>query len=151
MRRLPTPANGTAAHWSAPWAPRRGFVHFDRHPRVGPAAGYDGSTGRRGSRAMIAQYSDHAANERTFLAWIRTAIAVIALGFIIEKFNLFMLTLANAALGEAQRSQSARLLGRIGRYDGLVLICGGLALVLLATVRFVRTARLLDDAQVHSA
>jgi putative membrane protein len=100
---------------------------------------------------MIAQYRDHAANERTFLAWIRTAIAVIALGFFIEKFNLFMLTLANAALGEAQRSETARLLGRIGRYDGLVLICGGLALVLLATIRFVRTARLLDDAQVHSA
>ena len=100
---------------------------------------------------MIAQYSDHAANERTFLAWIRTAIAVIALGFFIEKFNLFMLTLANAALGETQRSETARLLGRIGRYDGLVLICGGLALVLLATIRFVRTARLLDDAEFHSA
>lgn len=100
---------------------------------------------------MIAQYSDHAANERTFLAWIRTAIAVIALGFFIEKFNLFMVTLANAALGEAHRTQTARLLGRIGRYDGLVLICGGLALVLLATIRFVRTARLLDDGQVHSA
>lgn len=100
---------------------------------------------------MIAHYSDHAANERTFLAWIRTAIAVIALGFFIEKFNLFILTLANAALGEAHRSESARLLVRIGRYDGLVLICGGLALVLLATIRFVRTARLLDEAQVHSA
>jgi len=100
---------------------------------------------------MIAQYNEHAANERTFLAWIRTAIAVIALGFFIEKFNLFMLMLANAALGEPHRSQSVRLLGRIGRYDGLVLICGGLALVLLATIRFVRTARLLDDAQIHSA
>ena len=38
---------------------------------------------------MIPGYSDHAANERTFLAWVRTGIAVIAFGFVIEKFNLF--------------------------------------------------------------
>ena len=37
---------------------------------------------------MIGNYSDHAANERTFLAWVRTGIAVIAVGFVIEKFNL---------------------------------------------------------------
>jgi putative membrane protein len=37
---------------------------------------------------MIRGFSDHAANERTFLAWVRTAIAVIAFGFVIEKFNL---------------------------------------------------------------
>jgi Domain of unknown function (DUF202) len=40
---------------------------------------------------MIRGYSDHAANERTFLAWVRTGIAVIAFGFVIEKFNLFVL------------------------------------------------------------
>jgi uncharacterized membrane protein YidH (DUF202 family) len=34
---------------------------------------------------MIEGYRDHAANERTFLAWVRTGIAVIALGFVIEK------------------------------------------------------------------
>jgi uncharacterized membrane protein YidH (DUF202 family) len=45
---------------------------------------------------MIRGFSDHAANERTFLAWVRTAIAVIAFGFVIEKFNLFVLTVANA-------------------------------------------------------
>ncbi len=102
---------------------------------------------------MIGGYSDHAANERTFLAWVRTGIAVIAFGFVIEKFNLFLLTLAAAGLGsEVHRSELlARLTGRIGRYDGLLLIFGGAALVILATVRFVRTTRLLDDAQVHSA
>jgi uncharacterized membrane protein YidH (DUF202 family) len=36
---------------------------------------------------MIRGYSDHAANERTFLAWVRTGIAVIAFGFVIEKFT----------------------------------------------------------------
>ncbi|HEV3286504.1 MAG TPA: DUF202 domain-containing protein, partial [Steroidobacteraceae bacterium] len=46
---------------------------------------------------MIGGFSDHAANERTFLAWVRTGIAVIAFGFVIEKFNLFMLTIASVA------------------------------------------------------
>jgi putative membrane protein len=39
---------------------------------------------------MIKRYSDHAANERTFLAWVTTAIAVMAFGFLIERFDLFL-------------------------------------------------------------
>jgi putative membrane protein len=101
---------------------------------------------------MIAGYSDHAANERTFLAWVRTGIAVIAFGFVIEKFNLFLLTMATAGLtSEVHRSQLAAASGRIGRYDGLVLILGGVGLVILATMRFVRITRLLDDSHMHSA
>lgn len=38
---------------------------------------------------MITKYSDLASNERTYLSWIRTAIAVMAFGFLIEKFELF--------------------------------------------------------------
>ncbi len=34
--------------------------------------------------------SDHLANERTFLAWIRTGIALIGFGFVIAKFALFL-------------------------------------------------------------
>jgi hypothetical protein len=52
---------------------------------------------------MIRGYSDHAANERTFLAWVRTGIAVIAFGFVIEKFNLFVLTIASSASAFAAR------------------------------------------------
>ncbi|MBV8496740.1 MAG: DUF202 domain-containing protein [Gammaproteobacteria bacterium] len=101
---------------------------------------------------MIAGYADHSANERTFLAWIRTGIAIIAFGFLIEKFNLFMLTLASAALGnQAHHLPVAALLGRIGHYDGLVMMVGGVGLVALATARFVRTTRMLDDAKPHSA
>ena len=37
---------------------------------------------------MLKRYSDHAANERTFLAWVRTSIAVMAFGFVIERFDL---------------------------------------------------------------
>ncbi|MFW6370777.1 MAG: YidH family protein [Bacteroidota bacterium] len=33
---------------------------------------------------------EHLANERTFLAWVRTAVALIGLGFVIVKFALFI-------------------------------------------------------------
>jgi Domain of unknown function (DUF202) len=32
----------------------------------------------------------HMANERTFLAWIRTSIGIMAFGFVVEKFALFI-------------------------------------------------------------
>ena len=39
---------------------------------------------------MIAKYTDHAANERTFLAWIRTGLAVVAFGFFLVKLNVLV-------------------------------------------------------------
>ncbi len=38
---------------------------------------------------------NHMANERTFLAWIRTSIGIMALGFVLERFALFIKQLAN--------------------------------------------------------
>jgi putative membrane protein len=101
---------------------------------------------------MIRGYSDHAANERTFLAWVRTGIAVIAFGFVIEKFNLFVLTMASASsLDAGHRLQLERVSGPFGRYDGLALLIVGLALIVTAAVRFVRTGRRLDDQEIHPA
>ncbi|HSU69089.1 MAG TPA: DUF202 domain-containing protein, partial [Tepidisphaeraceae bacterium] len=34
--------------------------------------------------------SDHLANERTFLAWTRTSIAVLGLGFVVAKFSVWL-------------------------------------------------------------
>jgi putative membrane protein len=83
---------------------------------------------------------DHAANERTFLAWVRTGIALMAFGFVIVKFNLFLLTVATATSLDAGRQlQVERLSGPLGRYDGLAFIFVGIALVVVAAVRFVRT------------
>jgi putative membrane protein len=99
---------------------------------------------------MIQSFSDHAANERTYLAWVRTGIAVIALGFVIEKFNLFVLTLARTAgLGHSLRIE--RLAGSMGRYEGLAFIAGGITLIVLATARFARTTALIDDPRTHPA
>jgi putative membrane protein len=36
------------------------------------------------------KYTDHLANERTFLAWIRTSIALMGFGFVIVKFAVFV-------------------------------------------------------------
>lgn len=100
---------------------------------------------------MIEGYSDHAANERTFLAWVRTGVAVIAFGFVIEKFDLFLLTILDAAsLDPTRRARLERLAGPSTRYEGLALILVGVALLVVAAVRFVRTERLLADPRVHS-
>jgi putative membrane protein len=100
---------------------------------------------------VIHGYSDHAANERTFLAWVRTGVAVIAFGFVIEKFNLFVLTMAAAnSTGSAGRELLDKLSGPLGRYDGLALIIVGVVLIIAAAVRFVRIGRWLDDQQEHS-
>ncbi len=100
---------------------------------------------------MIRDYADHAANERTFLAWLRTGIAVIAFGFVIEKFDLFALTLlAGTGPGEEARAELERYSGPFGFGAGHAFIAVGILVILGATVRFVRTGRLLDDAAVHA-
>jgi putative membrane protein len=39
--------------------------------------------------------TEYLANERTFLAWIRTSIAIISLGFVVAKFGLWLGELAS--------------------------------------------------------
>ena len=101
---------------------------------------------------MIERYSDHAANERTFLAWVRTGIAVIAFGFVVEKFNLFVRTLVEAnAFGNTKNVRLAALSGAFSHYDGLVLILLGIVIIITSLTRFIRTSRWIDDQQSHSA
>jgi putative membrane protein len=101
---------------------------------------------------MIDKYSDHAANERTFLAWVRTGIAIIAFGFVVEKFNLFVRTMAEASKSESvSRQQLDRFTGSFSHYDGLALIVIGMVLILISLFRFVKTGRMIDDEQSHPA
>jgi uncharacterized membrane protein YidH (DUF202 family) len=86
--------------------------------------------------AMIERYSDHAANERTFLAWVRTAIAVMAFGFLVEKFDLFLEIAANSA--GVRAPAGGQFLANVA---GLLLIALGAATMVLAIVRFRKTSR----------
>jgi putative membrane protein len=90
---------------------------------------------------MIERYSDHAANERTFLAWIRTAIAVMAFGFLVERFDLF-LQIAGQTLAKKALSPTGQLVGNVA---GLILIVLGPIMIGLSVWRFRRTAIAIDS------
>ncbi len=64
---------------------------------------------------------DHMANERTFLAWLRTAMAVIAFGFVLDRFSLYIQYLAPTAL-QASSHSDVRLVGAGLMWMGTLLI-----------------------------
>jgi putative membrane protein len=92
---------------------------------------------------MIRNFSDHAANERTFLAWVRTAIAVMAFGFLVAKFDLFLKIAARSLGGEREIARIPG--GGFGGAVGVVLILAGTLMVVLAVARFVRTGQAIDS------
>jgi putative membrane protein len=103
----------------------------------------DGGPDRNARAMMIEHYTDHAANERTFLAWVRTAIAVMAFGFLVERFDLF-LQIAGQTLARRALSPTGQLAGNV---VGLILIGLGAATIILALLRFRRTARQIDSPE----
>jgi putative membrane protein len=72
------------------------------------------------------------AAERTLLAWVRTGVAVIGLGFVVARFGLFLRLLRNDP--HADQNSGSTLIG-----VGLVLL-GSVAVAMAAWqhVRFVR-------------
>jgi len=62
----------------------------------------------------MGSFTDHSSNERTFLAWLRTGIAVVAFGFVVEKFNLFITALGSANIELGDMIRLDRLTGRLG-------------------------------------
>ena len=89
---------------------------------------------------MIPHFSDHAANERTYLAWVRTAITVMAFGFLLERFDIF-LSYASHAAGQTIPGLHVRA----SEWLGLILLLFGAFVVLLATFRFNRNRQRLDS------
>jgi putative membrane protein len=90
---------------------------------------------------MIKRYSDHAANERTFLAWVRTAIALMAFGFVIEKFDLFL----QIAAPQIALQKLAPHGQKLADAAGLAFIAVGVAMIVLAGVRFAGTAKAIES------
>lgn len=83
---------------------------------------------------MIKNFTDHAANERTFLAWVRTAIAIVGFGIIVERINLF---------GAAETSGATA--------TGLLLVGVGIALFAISAYRFLALRRQISEATVYPA
>jgi len=77
------------------------------------------------------------AAERTLLAWLRTGLTVMGLGFVVARFGLFLRLLAlqpQAARGDEHATASAVL--------GVLFVAAGAIAILVATVqhrRFVAT------------
>ncbi len=87
----------------------------------------------------IAYLRDHLANERTFLAWIRTSIGIMAFGFVIEKFSLFLKEIAGTMglshLHIAEKYSSSILRGYSSVF-GIVLIAMGALLCVLSYFKY---------------
>jgi uncharacterized membrane protein YidH (DUF202 family) len=79
---------------------------------------------------------DHLANERTFLAWIRTAIAIVALGFVVAKFGLVLREIG----GTRVHPDTARA----GAVVGVGLVGFGIVSAALASLKFMQTKRDID-------
>jgi putative membrane protein len=86
----------------------------------------------------IDKVRDHLANERTFLSWIRTSIAIMAFGFVVEKFSLFLKQIA-ALLGMGHPQNYTYLLPTTSGYSvnlGITLVAIGALLCLLAFIKY---------------
>ena len=78
-----------------------------------------------------ASVSDYLANERTYLAWLRTGIAMIGLGFVVAKFGLAIRALTGiSAIPETTYHFSSII--------GIALTFAGGLMLLLAFKRFKR-------------
>ncbi len=84
--------------------------------------------------------NDHLANERTFLAWVRTSIGIMGFGFVVVKFSLFIrqLTLAlEAPAAVPPRTGFSQLIGT------MLVALGGMT-ILFAYYRYQKIKKQLD-------
>jgi putative membrane protein len=92
---------------------------------------------------MINRYNILSANERTYLAWLRTSLALLAFGFMLERFDLFLKMFAKAG-----SSDGKIFTGPLGREVGVALIVMGLLAIGLSTRRYVATVqRIRSDGE----
>jgi putative membrane protein len=75
---------------------------------------------------------DLLANERTLLAWARTAVAIMGLGFVVARFGLAIRQLAGVGGAQAPRGVSTAF--------GVALALCGTLLLVLATMRYRQIA-----------
>jgi uncharacterized membrane protein YidH (DUF202 family) len=88
----------------------------------------------------------HMANERTFLSWIRTSIGVMAFGFVVEKFGLFIRQLSYFLSSEPGQS---RVFGGpptpgYSSVLGILLIGLGALMGILSLIRYKKVECQID-------
>ena len=86
----------------------------------------------------------HMANERTFLAWIRTSISIMAFGFVVEKFSLFVKQFAYYLGKEASPPPSG-----YSAVFGVILVGLGAAIGVLSFFRY-KTVESQIDADTYA-
>ncbi|MBF0215837.1 MAG: DUF202 domain-containing protein [Candidatus Omnitrophica bacterium] len=86
----------------------------------------------------------HMANERTFLAWIRTCIGIMAFGFVVEKFALFVKQMS-LILGKADIENTLPPSHGYSAIAGIFLVGLGTVMALLAFVRYKKVERQIDE------
>lgn len=94
-----------------------------------------------GSQPGPNELRDHLANERTFLAWVRTSITFVGLGFVVAKFAILLREVGGARVHP--------MTARAGAAVGVLLVLGGIVTTMLAALRFLRIRRDINRAVVN--
>src|SRR5258707_1365921 len=99
---------------------------------------------------MIANYTNHAANERTFLAWIRTGLAVAAFGFFLVKLDVLVDVVGSGSPPHLLAESAGAFVAAAARYAGLAMVAIGIAIIARSGAVFERTRRAInrDDPAV---
>lgn len=87
---------------------------------------------------------DHLANERTYLAWIRTSIGIIAFGFVVERFALFMKQMS-VILGTTTLETPASPASGYSVVVGIFLVGLGILLALLSFLRYKKVEKQINS------
>jgi putative membrane protein len=93
---------------------------------------------------------DHLANERTYLAWIRTSIGIMAFGFVVEKFSILIEELAYLLGGAAQKSLMLSAFHKsYSSYIGVGFVALGALFSLFALIKFRTTQKQIKERSYH--
>jgi len=94
----------------------------------------------------------HMANERTFLSWIRTSIGIMAFGFVVEKFAIFIKQascfLGNRTEFKGSLEQVPQSTGYSSVF-GIALIGLGALMGVLAFIQYKKVEKQIDADTYH--